>query len=87
MGVEGQEIREHPPAVAAVVAHGTSCTTVLLAKKPHNDLTSSFLALISSNTHDSRTVYGYRLKDRAHFNSLIASYAPADSAGRRGIIL
>ncbi len=54
---------EHPAVVAAAVAvvgtHGTSCTTVLLAKKIRNGLTSSFLALISYNTHDSRTVYGY----------------------------
>ncbi len=69
---------ERPPPLlpllcAVVCSHGTSCTTVLLAKKPHNGLTSSFLALISSNSHDSRTVYGSCMKDRAHFNRLIAS--------------
>ncbi len=77
MGVEGQEIRAPPRCVAAVVcSHGTSCTTVLFAKKIRNGPTSSYLALISSNAHNSRTVYGSCLKDRAHFNSLIASYAP-----------
>jgi hypothetical protein len=62
-GLRVKRSQQHTPPVAAVEAvvctHGTSCTTVLLAKKPHNGLTSSFLVLILSNTHDSRTVYGY----------------------------
>jgi hypothetical protein len=57
-----------------------------LQKNPQR-LTSSFLAIISSNSHESLPVYGYRLKDRAHFNSLIASYATLpDNAERKGII-